>query len=91
MRSSRRPARRGLGIAGGHFIVEVRPPLPVSKGTAVAALLDARPRIVTALVFGDDLTDTTGFAAVHEWAARAPGRLACAVAALTERDAGGGA
>ena len=79
------PAREaGLGIAGGHFIVEVRPPLPLSKGTAVAALLDARPRIATTLVFGDDLTDTTAFAAVHEWAARAPGRLACAVAALTE-------
>jgi len=79
------PAREaGLGIASGHFVVEVRAPLPVDKGTAVAELLDARPQIVTTLVFGDDLTDTTGFAAVHEWAARASERLACAVAALTD-------
>ena len=79
------PAREaGLAIASGHFVFEVRPPLPVDKGTAAAELLDARPEDVTALVFGDDLTDTTGFAAVHEWAARAPERLACAVAALTE-------
>ena len=50
----------------------------------MAELLDARPQIVTTLVFGDDLTDTTGFAAVHEWAARAPERVACAVAALSD-------
>ncbi len=74
----------GLAIASGHFVVEVLPPLPVNKGTAVAELLDARPEIATAFVFGDDLTDTTAFAAVHEWAARAPERFACTVAALTE-------
>ena len=79
------PAREaGLAIATGHFVVEVRPPLPVDKGTAVTELLQARPQIVTALFFGDDLTDTTGFAAVHEWAAGATGRVACALAALTE-------
>jgi trehalose-phosphatase len=79
------PAREaGLAIATGHFLVEVQPPLPVSKGTAVTALLHGRPQIATALFFGDDLTDTTGFAAVHEWATGAPRRVACAVAALTD-------
>jgi trehalose-phosphatase len=79
------PARAaGLAVATGHFVVEVLPPLPMNKGTAVQELLGAHPQIVTALVFGDDLTDTTAFVVVREWAAKAPERLACAVAALTE-------
>ncbi len=92
------PARQsGLAVATGHFLVELRPPEPVSKGTATLRLLaaggpDGRP-FETAIFLGDDLTDCTGFAAVHEWddgdvdgAATAPAvpRTALAVAALTD-------
>jgi trehalose 6-phosphate phosphatase len=68
------PARKlGLAIATGHFLVEVRPPVAVNKGTAVRRLLRTGaggafdPR--TAIFLGDDLTDCTGFAAIHDWAA----------------------
>ena len=62
----------------------MRPPLPLSKGTAIAELLAERQGLTCAVVCGDDLTDVTGFAAVRDWAAAAAGRRACyAVAALT--------
>lgn len=78
------PAReRGLAIATGHFVVEVRPPLPLTKGTAVAELLATRPHLSTAVVCGDDLTDVTAFAAVRAWAAVDRRRAGYAVAALT--------
>jgi trehalose 6-phosphate phosphatase len=78
------PAReRGLEIATGHFVIEVRPPLPLSKGTAIAELLATRPHLATAVICGDDLTDVTGFAAVRAWAAGAGRRTCYAVAALT--------
>jgi trehalose 6-phosphate phosphatase len=86
------PARElGLAIATGHFLVELRPPVPVSKGTAVRRLLGTAGRdgiaLRTALFLGDDLTDRTGFAAVHAWSDEAGGatggRLALAVAVLT--------
>ncbi len=92
------PARAlGLGVATGHFLVELRPPEPVSKGTAVLRLLRSGGRdgagLRVTICAGDDLTDCTGFAAVHEWADEAEaaatggdapaGRVALAVAALT--------
>jgi len=62
------PAREaGLAISTGHFVVEVRPPLATSKGTAVTGLLETR-ELKTVIFCGDDLTDVTGFNAVHEWA-----------------------
>ncbi len=82
------PARNlGLAVATGHFLVELRPPEPVDKGTAVTRLLDGGARrdapLRTAVFLGDDLTDRNGFRAVHEWAAAQVGRTALAVAALT--------
>jgi trehalose 6-phosphate phosphatase len=83
------PARDlGLAVTTGHRLVEVRPPEPVDKGTAVRSLLDrvadaGRP-VRVALFFGDDLTDCHGFDAVHRWAAAGEGRLSLAVAALTD-------
>ncbi len=75
--------RNAVGTA-----VELRPPVPVSKGTAVRRLLGTggrdRARAAHRPLPGDDLTDRTGFAAVHEWAAEAGERLALAVAALTD-------
>lgn len=78
------PAReRGLAIGSGHKVVELRPPLPLSKGTAVSALLEARD-LSTAVFCGDDLTDMTAFAAVHDWAtADRERRAGYAVVAIT--------
>ena len=74
------PAREaGLAISTGHFVVEVRPPLAISKGTAVTGLLETR-ELTTAIFCGDDLTDVTGFNAVHEWATRDISRTATNVA-----------
>lgn len=78
------PAReRGLAIATGHFAFEVRPPLPFTKGTAVRRLLDAGDYL-GAMACGDDLTDVTAFAAIHDWGERDARRRACAVAAVTD-------
>jgi trehalose 6-phosphate phosphatase len=74
--------RRGLAISTGHFLFEVRPPLPFSKGTATRRLL-AGGEYMVALFCGDDLTDVTGFKAVHEWRERDARRSACALAAVT--------
>lgn len=77
------PARaQGLAISTGHFLYEVRPPVPVTKGAATRRLLD-QDDYVTAVFCGDDLTDVTGFAAVHDWATRDARRTACAVGAVT--------
>jgi len=78
------PARaRGLTISTGHFLFEVRPPIPVTKGTVARRLL-AREAFLTAVFCGDDLTDVTGFEAIHRWAAEDARRTACAVAAVTK-------
>jgi trehalose 6-phosphate phosphatase len=77
------PARkRGLAIATGHFVFEVRPPLPFTKGTAVRRLLD-QGDYYSALGCGDDLTDVTLFGAVRDWGERDARRRTAAVAAVT--------
>ena len=80
-----RPARDlGLAVATGHFLVELRPPVAIDKGTAVLSLLHSGAGdgagssgggapFQTAIFLGDDLTDCTGFAAVHEWARKGGG------------------
>ena len=78
------PAReRGLAIATGHFMFEVRPPLPFTKGTAVRRLLDGGDYL-SAMACGDDLTDVTLFAAVRDWGERDARRRTAAVAAVTD-------
>ena len=74
--------RRGLAISSGHFLFEVRPPLPFNKGTATRRLL-ADGDYRAAMFCGDDLTDVTGFKTLHDWAAHDARRAACAVAAVT--------
>ena len=77
------PARaRGLGISTGHFVFEVRPPLPFTKGTATRRLL-AGGDYMAGMFCGDDLTDVTGFRALRDWATRDGRRAACSVAAVT--------
>jgi trehalose-phosphatase len=78
------PAReRGLAIASGHFLVEVRPPLPFTKGSAVRRLLQAGDYLAT-MSCGDDLTDVTMFTAAREWGERDSRRHTLAVAAVTK-------
>lgn len=78
------PAReRGLAIATGHFLFEVRPPLPFTKGSTVRRLLGAGDYF-SAVSCGDDLTDVTMFAAVREWGERDARRRTLAVAAVTD-------
>ena len=78
------PAReRGLAVATGHFAFEVRPPLPFTKGIAVRRLLSAGD-FLSAMGCGDDLTDITAFAAIHDWGERDARRTSCAVAAVTD-------
>ncbi len=77
------PARgRGLAISTGHFLFEVRPPLPFTKGTATRRLLGAGDYLA-AMFCGDDLTDVTGFDALHWWGEQDARRGACALAAVT--------
>jgi trehalose 6-phosphate phosphatase len=79
-----KPAREaGLAISTGHFVYEVRPPVPVTKGTAARRHLGWED-FQTVLFCGDDLTDVTGFEAVHAWAAADARRRAFAVAAVTK-------
>jgi trehalose 6-phosphate phosphatase len=78
------PAReRGLAVATGHHVFEVRPPLPYTKGTAVRRLLDAGDYL-SAMACGDDLTDVTLFAAVRDWGERDARRRMVTVAAVTD-------
>lgn len=74
--------QRGLAVTSGHMVVEVRPPVPFSKGAAVERLL-AHGHWLTALACGDDLTDVTMFAALRRWQEHDARRHACALAAVT--------
>jgi trehalose 6-phosphate phosphatase len=55
--------REGFRTRWGRLVLEVLPPLPTSKGTAVRRLL-ATHGIKRALYAGDDTTDLDGFAAL---------------------------
>ncbi|NLE21480.1 MAG: trehalose-phosphatase [Actinobacteria bacterium] len=78
------PARaRGLTIATGHHLFEVRPPLPFTKGSAVRRLLQAGDYLAV-MSCGDDLTDVTMFGAVRDWSERDARRRSLAVAAVTD-------
>jgi trehalose 6-phosphate phosphatase len=76
------PARQaGLAVTTGKQVIEVRPPVEVTKGTAALALL-GRESYSSAFFLGDDLTDTSGFAALHVWVRGRPERQAIRVAAV---------
>jgi trehalose-phosphatase len=69
---------RGAGLRPrrGRKVLEIRPSLPIDKGTAVAGLLAGRG-VERALFGGDDRTDLDAFAALDEL--RRAGRLRAAV------------
>jgi trehalose 6-phosphate phosphatase len=54
---------QGLKTRWGRMVLEVLPPVDITKGTAVRALL-AETRLRRALYAGDDTTDLNGFAAL---------------------------
>jgi trehalose-phosphatase len=53
----------GLAARFGRMVLEVRPPVPLDKGTAVQRLLHGR-RLARSLFAGDDTTDLDAFAVV---------------------------
>jgi len=75
--------RHGLARCPGRMACELRPPLPVDKGTAVAGLLAGLPLAAVAFA-GDDHGDLAAFAAVVDWAAAASGRVGVRVAVASE-------
>jgi trehalose 6-phosphate phosphatase len=58
-------ARQGLRVTEGRAILELRPPVAVNKGSAVAALITERG-LRGAIFLGDDLTDVDAFHALHD-------------------------
>jgi trehalose 6-phosphate phosphatase len=76
-------AAHGLARFPGRMACELRPPLPVDKGTAVTGLL-ADLDVSAAAFAGDDHGDLAAFAALGHWAAAAPGRVAIRVAVASE-------
>lgn len=56
----------GLWVHWGRKVLEVRPPVPLTKGTGVSDLLTGAPGIDNAIYVGDDLTDLDAFAALRE-------------------------
>ncbi len=65
--------RHGLKVTEGRFIVELRPPVVINKGTAIMDLIREH-RLRGVVFFGDDVTDIDGFRAVR--AARDAGTIA---------------
>ncbi len=57
-------AERGLRVSGGKMLVELRPSVTVSKGTALEQIIGSRG-LASAIFFGDDVTDVDGFRSLH--------------------------
>ena len=73
----------GLTAWPARMACELRPPIAVDKGTAVAELLDAR-RLEVAVFAGDDEGDRRAFAALDEWCAASPTRRALRIAIASD-------
>ena len=54
----------GLAVHWGRKVLEIRPPVPISKADAVTGLLEGRLTIRRALFGGDDATDLDAFDAL---------------------------
>src|SRR5262249_5374843 len=74
------PEAAALRITEGRQVVELRPPVDATKGTAAACLL-RRADLRAALFLGDDRTDLDAMRALH--AARARGVRTLAVAVVS--------
>jgi trehalose 6-phosphate phosphatase len=60
---------RGLRVTRGKRVVELRPPVDVDKGSAIAGLIHARG-LRAAIYLGDDRTDLDAFRALHHLTAQ---------------------
>ncbi|MBI4301298.1 MAG: trehalose-phosphatase [Chloroflexi bacterium] len=60
----RSTSARQLQMREGRQVVELLPPLPVNKGTALSSLV-GKYSLRSALYLGDDLTDAEAFATLH--------------------------
>jgi trehalose 6-phosphate phosphatase len=69
----------GLTAWPARMACELRPPIAVDKGTAVAELLEARA-LAVAVFAGDDEGDRRAFTALDEWRATSPTRRALRIA-----------
>lgn len=76
-------AAHGLTRVPGRMACELRPPVPVDKGTAVAGLL-AGHDLGAAAFAGDDHGDLPAFTALRRWASGASGRTAVRIAVASE-------
>ena len=77
-------AAAGMTVREGKMVVEVRAPVPLSKGEAVRSFIQ-RKGLASALVLGDDLTDAEAFAVVREM--RKAGEVLGLCAAVATADA----
>ncbi len=75
---------KGMSIREGKMVVEVRPPVALSKGEAVRSFT-RRKGLASTLVLGDDWTDAEAFAVVREM--REAGAVHGLCAAVTTADA----
>jgi trehalose 6-phosphate phosphatase len=74
--------KHGLAAVPARMACELRPPLDVDKGTAVADLL--ADHAVEAVAFaGDDQGDVAAFDALFEWAANDPARHVVRIAVVS--------
>ena len=74
---------QGMSIREGKMVVEVRPPVALSKGEAVRSFA-RRKGLVSALVLGDDRTDAEAFAVVREMRGAGVIRGLCAAVATAD-------
>ena len=84
----------GLTVVPGRMAAELRPPVPVDKGSALADLL-AVDGLTAAAFAGDDHGDLAAFAALVRWAdgessGRSVLRIAVGLARITDGVGGGG-
>ena len=76
----------GMAIREGKMVVEVRAPVPLSKGEAVRSFI-RRKGLASALVLGDDRTDAEAFAVVREMREAGEVRGLCAAVATADAPA----
>jgi trehalose 6-phosphate phosphatase len=74
---------RGLRVSSGKMLVELRPSVIVSKGTALEQLVRTRS-LNGAVFFGDDVTDVDGFTALNRL--RESGSVRTLAVAIRSRD-----
>lgn len=62
--AEREKERRGLHVFSGRMELELRPPVPVDKGTVICALAPSVPGLAAVAAFGDDKGDLPAFEAL---------------------------